>query len=282
MTPFRIATLCAVILVIIGVSAVAFLLNRYTRFQLSGFRVFLLLIGSLLVLDTLIVSYLSNFNLGVILPAFFGLPLIVLAFLLPFMTHGFLLALKWFTTGCYALAGCIFVVCGFLMVNASTGSQHKEADAVIVLGAALHGERVTWVLSNRLDAAIEYLNLYPESVAIVSGGMGDGESMTEAAAMKKYMTDRGIHPDRIYEEGQARNTQENFAYSNEIIQNEMGSDTRIAYVTTWFHVFRAGGVAKSQGIHAFGIPAGDVWYIALNNFMRESVGICVYALRGII
>ena len=37
---------------------------------------------------------------------------------------------------------------------------------------------------------------------------------------------------------------------------------------------------KAQGIDAVGIPADDVWYLRLNNFLRECVGICVYALRG--
>ena len=44
----------------------------------------------------------------------------------------------------------------------------------------------------------------------------------------------------------------------------------------------AGAVAAAQGIDTFGIPADDVWYIAFNNFLRECVGICVYALKGTI
>ena len=56
-----------------------------------------------------------------------------------------------------------------------------EADAVIVLGAAVHGDRVTWVLSNRLDAAIAYLDAHPDAIAVVSGGQGAGETVTEGS-----------------------------------------------------------------------------------------------------
>ena len=55
------------------------------------------------------------------------------------------------------------------MTTAAHRGDHRQADAVIVLGAAVHGDKVTWVLSNRLDAAIDYLNAHPEAIAVVSG-----------------------------------------------------------------------------------------------------------------
>ena len=98
--------------------------------------------------------------------------------------------------------------------------------------------------------------------------------------MKKYMVERGISESRIYTEELAKNTKENFANSKAIIDAVLGENARIAFVTTNFHVFRAGQVAKAQGLSVVGIPAEDVWYLRLNNFLRECVGICVYALRG--
>ena len=115
---------------------------------------------------------------------------------------------------------------------------------------------------------------------MVSGGQGAGESVTEASAMKKYMVERGMDESRIYAEEQAKNTMENFEFSKAIIDEVAGANAKIAFVTTNFHVYRAGQVAREQGVSAVGIPADDVWYLRLNNFMRECVGICVYALRG--
>ena len=244
-------------------------------------RIALLAVGILLIADTLIVSMLSNFNLGVILPAFFGIPLVLMAILLPQMKTGVLCFLKWAAVVGYAIAGTIFLVCGILMATAAKPASSVEADALIVLGAAVHGERVTWVLSNRLDTAADYLEQHPDAIAVVSGGQGNGEDIAEGVAMKKYLIERrGIAAERIFAEAESVNTRENFAFSKEIIDRELGPDAKIAFVTTDFHVFRAGKVAKAAGLDVKGIAAPDVWYIRINNFMRECVGICVYAIRG--
>ncbi|NLI54410.1 MAG: YdcF family protein [Clostridiales bacterium] len=270
----------AVFLIVIGVLLFCCRVWRKRGHSFSALREAFLILGVVLIVETLIVSTLSNYNLGVILPAFFGVPLVFLALVLPKMDKGFLRFLKWLIAACYAVAIGIFLVCGFLMIRASSAGEHVEADAVIVLGAAVHGDKVTWVLENRLNTAADYLEAHTNAVCVVSGGQGAGETVTEASAMKLYLVERGIDAGRIYTEEQAKNTKENFEFSKAIIDEAVGKDARIAFVTTNFHVYRAGQVAKAQGVDAVGIPAEDVWYLRLNNFLRECVGICVYALRG--
>lgn len=244
-------------------------------------RVICILLGAFLVLDTIIVLNLSNYNLGVILPAVLGLPLLLLGVFMHHMDHGFLAFVKWALLCCYALGTVFLVVLGILMGTAAKRASEVKADAVIVLGAAVHGDRVTWVLSNRLDTAADWLAAHPDAVCVVSGGQGDGESVTEASAMQKYLVERkGVDPARILVEDKAENTRENFAFSKALIDERLGSDAKIAFVTTDFHVFRAGRVAMKAGISAVGIAAPDVWYIRINNFLRECVGITVYGLRG--
>lgn len=244
-------------------------------------RVICILLGAFLVLDTIIVSMLSNFNLGVILPLVLGLPLLLLGVFMHHMDHGFLAFVKWALLCCYALGTVILIVLGILMGTAAKRANEVDADALIVLGAAVHGDKVTWVLSNRLDTAADYLEAHPDTVCVVSGGQGDGESVTEASAMQKYLVERrGIDPARILVEDRATSTLENFAFSKALIDEALGKDASIAFVTTDFHVFRAGRVAKKAGISAVGIAAPDVWYIRINNFLRECVGIVVYGVRG--
>ena len=243
-------------------------------------RIILTVLGTLLTADTVAVAFLSNYNLGVILPAFFGVPLIALGIWLPHLQTGLPAVLKWIVVGLYGVAVCIFIVCGCLMGSAASRGRHADRAAVIVLGAAVHGDRVTWVLSNRLDAAIAYLIAHPDAICVVSGGQGAGETVTEASAMQGYMLARGVEPGRILVEDRAANTRENFAFSMQLLEERLGKDVPVAFVTTDFHVYRAGRVAAAQGIDAVGVAAPDVWYIRINNFMRECVGICVYALRG--
>ena len=244
-------------------------------------RICCILIGAFLVLDTIVVSMLSNYNLGVILPAILGVPLLLLGVFMHHMNGGFWGFVKWFLLVCYALGAIFLLVMGVLMGTAGKRADKVDADALIVLGAAVHGDRVTWVLSNRLDTAADYLEAHPDTVCVVSGGKGNGETVSEASAMQKYLIERkGIDPDRILAEDRAVSTKENFAFSKALIEQRLGSDASIAFVTTDFHVFRATRVAAKTGIDAVGIAAPDVWYIRINNFLRECVGITVYALRG--
>ncbi len=244
-------------------------------------RIVCILLGAILVLDTIVVSMLSNFNLGVILPAVLGVPLLLLGAFIHHMDHGFLAFVKWFLLGCYALGTVYLIVLGVFMGTAAKRADKVDADALIVLGAAVHGDRVTWVLSNRLDTAADYLEAHPDALCVVTGGQGDGESVSEASAMQKYLVERkGIDPARILVEDRATSTLENFKFSKVLIEQKLGKDARIAFVTTDFHVFRAGRVAKKAGLDAVGIAAPDVWYIKFNNYLRECVGITVYGLRG--
>ena len=244
-------------------------------------RILCIIVGAFLVLDSIVVSTLSNFNLGVVLPAIIGLPLLLLGAFMHHMDAGFWAVLKWFLFACYALGAVFLLVMGILMGTAAKRADEVKADALIVLGAAVHGDKVTWVLSNRLDTAADYLHAHPDTICVVSGGQGSGESVTEASAMQKYLVERkGIEASRILVEDKATSTLENFAFSKALIEERLGDQVRIAFVTTDFHVFRAGRVAKKAGIDAVGIAAPDVWYIRINNFLRECVGIVVYGLRG--
>ena len=244
-------------------------------------RIICILLGAFLVLDTILVSFLSNYNLGVILPAILGLPLLLLGVFMHHMDAGFGAFLKWFLLCCYALGAVFLLVMGILMGTASKRADKVDADALIVLGAAVHGDRVTWVLSNRLDTAADWLESHPDALCVVSGGQGSGETVSEASAMQKYLVgQKGVEPSRILVEDKAESTKENFEFSKALIEQTLGKDAKIAFVTTDFHVFRARRVALKTGIDAEGIAAPDVWYIRINNFLRECVGIVVYGLRG--
>ena len=70
----------------------------------------------------------------------------------------------------------------FIIKNART-DRDPGRDYLIVLGAAVYKDQPSLTLVRRLEGALDYLETYPDSVAIVSGGMGPGETVTEAQAM---------------------------------------------------------------------------------------------------
>lgn len=54
-----------------------------------------------------------------------------------------------------------------------------------MLGAGIQGERLPPLMDLRMQQAFEFLCERPNAKAIVSGGQGRGESITEAEAMKR-------------------------------------------------------------------------------------------------
>lgn len=248
-------------------------------------RILLITIGSLLTLNTLFVSTISNINLGVIMPACIGAPLLILGIFYNtitafFASNTFGAIIKWAMITVYGLFSVLFITTSLLITFAANTDPEPDADAIIVLGAGLREDRVSLTLKNRLDTAYDYITQNPETLCIVSGGMGPGETVTEAHAMKKYLVDLGISPERIIEEGESLSTYENFLFSKEIIAERLGHDASIVFVTTDFHVFRAELTAKTAGVYANGIAADSVWYITLNNYMRECAAIVQYVITG--
>ena len=73
----------------------------------------------------------------------------------------------------------------------------KENATLIVLGCKVYGEHASRSLRERLDAALIYLEENPDSQCIVSGGMGEGEKISEAECMYRYLIKKGIHSSRI-------------------------------------------------------------------------------------
>ena len=144
------------------------------------------------------------------------------------------------------------VLCGVVLTE-TRGDEPRQCDYVIVLGAGLRKDTPTRALADRLEKAREYLIDNPESIAIVSGGQGKGETVTEAFAMKKYLVSKGIPGSRIIEEEKAENTNENMDFSLEIIKAYGGGS--IAVISSDYHIFRARRLAESAGFSPVMISA---------------------------
>lgn len=145
----------------------------------------------------------------------------------------------------------ISTITGF-MLKAQYKSP-ESAKAVVILGCKVNGEKPSRMLARRLDSAYEFLNKNQDVIVVVSGGKGDDEKISEAEAMKKYLLDKGISPDRIIMEDNSVNTYENLKYSAEILEKKQIND--IAIVTDGFHQYRAGYIAEKFGLESSAINA---------------------------
>ena len=161
-----------------------------------------------------------------------------------------------------------------IIKNARTDAD-DERPYVIVLGAAVYGDQPSLTLVRRLEGTLDYLTRYPESVAVVSGGMGAGETVTEAQAMHDWLRARGVAEERIVMEPRATSTKENLEYSFALIR-ERGDepDGNVAIVSSAYHLYRAKSMARLQGVEAAGVAAPWGYpLVMLNYFIREAFGI---------
>ena len=137
------------------------------------------------------------------------------------------------------------VVVSAFMVYAMIPWSSNENATAIVLGAHVKKSGPSSVLWQRIDAAADYLTENPDAKAVVTGGQGDNEPITEAQSMYENIVKEGVAPDRIYREDQARNTDQNIRFSLKIIEDhELNRD--IAIVSDSYHQLRARIIAHKN------------------------------------
>ena len=208
---------------------------------------------------------------------FGGLFLLGLSALIPiyhFLTQDFL---RRALTALLALGFVVLSITGGTIARSAEGSDHPEADYLIVLGCQVQGTVPSRMLRQRINAAAEYLNTYPRAKGIVSGGQGPGEGISEAACMYEYLTAAGIDPERILLEDQATSTMENLRYSRMLME----PDSTAAIVSNEFHLYRAGEMAAQLGLDAALVPADTEFPILLASYsLREIFAVWKFHLLG--
>lgn len=144
----------------------------------------------------------------------------------------------------------------------------SNANYLIVLGAGVRGEKPSLALQYRLDVAFNYLNENPNTQAILTGGQGSGEDITEAEAMHRYLVKKGIEPNRLLLEDQATDTVENLTYSFKMIDSSL-ENPEIIVVTNKFHILRSKMIAHELGWEVDGIGAETLSFLIPTYYLRE-------------
>ena len=170
---------------------------------------------------------------------------------------------------------------GFIF-EASLGDPREHVDFVVVLGAKVRVTGPSASLWDRIYGAYDYLAAHPDAIAIVSGGQGDDEPMSEGQSMFDELVALGIEPERIWVEDQATSTWENLTLSLALIEEKTGQrPEKIGVVSSEYHLFRASLLVKELGLQFVGVPAKTSRPSQMiNHFMREIAGVWHYLLLG--
>jgi uncharacterized SAM-binding protein YcdF (DUF218 family) len=168
----------------------------------------------------------------------------------------------------------IILITSFIIIETSIikdsikKDDYTSTDYIVVLGASVRGTKLSLTLYNRLNVALDYLEEHENSKAILSGGQGPGEDITEAEAMKRYLIENGIDEKRLIMEDKSTSTRENIKNSFEII-NGFTTNASVTVITSDFHVYRAKKIASLNGIKVQGIPSKTFPPLIINYYFRE-------------
>jgi len=152
--------------------------------------------------------------------------------------------------------------------------RRRRFDYVVIHGCGLlDGERVSTLLSNRLVKAIAvYEASAVKPILIASGGKGEDEKVSEAAAMAAYLRTKGIPDDHIWEEDGSVDTLENLANCKKLI-DAAGGKPRTALVTSNYHVYRCLLYARRMKMRVTGVGAAVAPYYWPSAVLREFVAV---------
>jgi uncharacterized SAM-binding protein YcdF (DUF218 family) len=149
-------------------------------------------------------------------------------------------------------AGSVYTVALVMVLVVSQEDQRRPADAIVVLGAAQYNGRPSPVFRARLDHALQ---LYREGLAprlLVTGGVGRGDTMSEATVARHYLLNRKVSPTAIVSQPQGRSTEASMTAVAGWLQ--AAHLRRVILVSDPFHMFRLRLEARRTGLEAYTSP----------------------------
>ena len=267
-----------------GVSALALLALSLWFGLLPYYRLAALLVAALI----LPVLLRPEWTFSIVLAALIGCGASLWAFrasgyhyasLLPFLVAALMLVFRFGKRGLKRLAGAATALALILLLAAEAPILHtalnaakSDAPYVIVLGAAVYGETPSISLKHRCDRAREHLKANPAAAAVLSGGQGQGEDISEAECMRRYLVNKGVQESRLLPEDRSTSTLENLTFSKQVIEDSGGDPARVAIVSSAYHLYRARRMAASLGMEADGLRSADGCPVYMTGmYLREAL-----------
>jgi uncharacterized SAM-binding protein YcdF (DUF218 family) len=146
----------------------------------------------------------------------------------------------------------VYTVSLVMVLVVSQQDQRQAVDAIVVLGAAQYNGRPSPVLRARLDHA---LGLYRDQLApliLVTGGIGRGDTTSEATVGRRYLMAHGVPPDAVVAQSEGRSTMASMTAVAAWLQPR--ALRRVLLVSDPFHMFRLRLEARRTGLEAYTSP----------------------------
>jgi uncharacterized SAM-binding protein YcdF (DUF218 family) len=164
--------------------------------------------------------------------------------------------LRGLITVAVALLVLLGLVCALIVAQGRRDEAQQvgagQVGAALVLGAAQWNGDPSPVLRARLDHALDLYRRGQVRQIILTGGVGSGDTTSEAAAGKQYLIDRGMTADALLLEEQGTTTWESLRNAVPLAHtNRIGA---VLLVSDPFHMLRSIKMARDLGLIAYGSP----------------------------
>ncbi len=180
-----------------------------------------------------------------------------------------------------ALCGGLWLISAAHVLAVASRDEAAPADAIVVLGAAQYRGRPSPVLRARLDHAI---GVYARGLAprlVLTGGIAEGDTASEAAVSRSYALAAGVPDSAILLENDGRTTHQSLERVARLL--EARRLQTVVLVSDPFHLARAGLIARRHGLRVRTSPTSTAgtWGRLLRQpayFLGESLKVPVALL----
>jgi uncharacterized SAM-binding protein YcdF (DUF218 family) len=154
------------------------------------------------------------------------------------------------------LLALLLLICALIVVQGRRDEAQQvgtgRVGAALVLGAAQWNGDPSPVLRARLDHALDLYRRGQVRQIILTGGVGPGDTTSEAAAGKQYLVEQGMSPDVLLLEEQGTTTWESLRNAVPLARaNRIGA---VLLVSDPFHMLRSLKMSHDLGLIAYGSP----------------------------
>lgn len=144
------------------------------------------------------------------------------------------------------------------IVNYGNQDNGAYADVAIVLGAGTNDGNVSPVYRERINHAVQLYEKGRVQYLVLTGGTGEGNTVSDAFAAKQYAVSQGVPEGVIFIEETSTITEENLQNAKAIME-EKSLDTALI-VSDPLHMKRAMAMADDYGFRADASPTTTTMY----------------------
>ncbi len=178
----------------------------------------------------------------------------------------------WYTT---LIIVAIWLLALGAVITWGSRDRAKASDAIVVLGAAQYWGKPSPVLKARLDHAVTLWRRGLAPRVVLTGGVGVGDTTSEAAVSRKYVLGEGIPDSAILLETTGRTTRESLRSVANVLRSR--NQRNVILVSDPFHMLRLDILARRFWLVPYTSPTrtspisantGETWRYYINESLK--------------